>query len=87
LLKEKLGEERAREVAQTLTEGRWTHDYPITFEIARELGLNVRTEVPSEVYELMEMYPQPLMQRHPGVEFFPLPRRKTGETKIDFRIG
>jgi ClpP class serine protease len=82
LLKDKLGEEKAREVAQTLTEGRWTHDYPITVDVARELGLDVKTEVPPEVYELMEMYPQPLMQRHPGVEFFPLPRKKSESTEF-----
>ncbi|MET1123735.1 MAG: ATP-dependent Clp protease proteolytic subunit [Archaeoglobaceae archaeon] len=74
LLKDKLGEERAREVARILTEGRWTHDYPITVEVARELGLNVSTDVPAEVYELMELYPQPMMQRY-GVEFVPTPKR------------
>ncbi len=75
LLKDKLGEERAEEVSRTLTEGRWTHDYPLTVDIARELGLNVSTDMPEEVYQLMEMYPQPLMQRHPGVEFVPTPQK------------
>jgi ClpP class serine protease len=78
LLKDKMGEDRAKEVATILTEGRWTHDYPITVEVARELGLNVSTEVPEEVYELMELYPQPMMQRHPGVEFVPVPREGKG---------
>jgi ClpP class serine protease len=81
LLKEKLGEERAKEVANILTEGRWTHDYPITVEVARELGLNVRTDVPPEVYALMELYPQPMMQRHPGVEFVPAPRGKESKSR------
>ncbi len=76
LLRDKLGDEKAREVAKILTEGRWTHDYPITVEIARELGLKVSTDVPPEVYELMELYPQPLMQRHPGVEFVPTPTQR-----------
>ena len=53
LLKDKMGEERAKEVAKILTEGKWTHDYPITVEVARELGLNVSTDVPPEVYKLM----------------------------------
>ena len=75
LLKGRMGEEKAEEVSRTLTEGRWTHDYPITVEIARELGLNVSTDMPEEVYELMGMYPQPLMQRHPGVEFVPTPQK------------
>ncbi len=76
LLKDKMGEEKAKEVAKVLTEGRWTHDYPITVEVAKELGLNVSTEVPPEVYHLMELYPQPFMQRHPGVEFVPTPKRQ-----------
>lgn len=76
LLKDKMGEERAREVANILTEGRWTHDYPLVVEVLKELGLNVSTDVPEEVYELMDLYPQPMMQRHPGVEFVPSPRGK-----------
>ncbi len=70
LLRDKMGLERAREVARILTEGRWTHDYPITVEKARELGLPVKTEVPPEVYELMELYPQAPFNR-PGVEYIP----------------
>jgi ClpP class serine protease len=81
LLKDKMGDEKAKEIADILTEGKWTHDYPITVEVARELGLSVSTDVPEEVYELMEMYPQPMMQRHPGVEFFPMPKRRTGGEK------
>ena len=72
LLKDRMGEEKAREVARILTEGRWTHDYPITVEKARELGLPVSTEVPPEVYELMELYPQAPGNR-PGVEYIPQP--------------
>ena len=79
LLKDKMGDDKAREVAKILTEGRWTHDYPITVEVARELGLNVSTDVPPEVYELMELYPQPIMQR-PSVEF--VPRREIKTTSI-----
>lgn len=72
LLKDKYGEEKARELAQILTEGRWTHDYPITVDHARELGLNVETDVPEEVYALMELYRQPVKQRG-TVEFMPYP--------------
>ncbi len=74
LLRDRYGEERARELAQVLTEGRWTHDYPITYEQARELGLNVETEVPEEVYALMELYKQPTKQRG-TVEFMPYTSR------------
>lgn len=75
LLKDKMDEEKAREVAKILTEGRWTHDYPLTVQELRQLGLKVSTDVPQEVYELMELYPQPMMQRHPGVEFVPSPQK------------
>ncbi len=70
LLRDKMGLEKARELARILTEGRWTHDYPITVEKARELGLPVKTDVPPEVYELMELYPQAPFNR-PGVEYIP----------------
>ncbi|NJE07793.1 hypothetical protein E3E31_04520 [Thermococcus sp. M39] len=72
LLKDRYGEEKARELAQILTEGRWTHDYPITVEEAKKLGLHVSTDVPEEVYELMQLYPQPMKQRG-TVEFMPYP--------------
>ena len=85
LLKDKMGEERAREVAKILTEGRWTHDYPITVETAKKLGLNVSTNVPEEVSELMELYPQPLMQRQ-GVEFVPTPRRQSTGSDVTVRF-
>ncbi|ASJ07835.1 hypothetical protein A3L11_00780 [Thermococcus siculi] len=72
ILKDKYGEEKAKELAQILTEGRWTHDYPITYEHAKELGLHVETDVPEEVYALMELYKQPMKQRG-TVEFMPYP--------------
>ena len=40
LLVDKMEEDRAKKVAKILTEGRWTHDYSITVEVAKELGLN-----------------------------------------------
>lgn len=80
LLVDKMEEDRAKKVAKILTEGRWTHDYPITVEVAKELGLNVSTKVPHEVYELMELYPQPLVQR-PSVEFIPTPQKRIGREK------
>jgi ClpP class serine protease len=70
LLRDKLPEEKAKEVARLLSEGRWTHDYPITVEELRAMGLPVSEDMPKEVYELMELYPQ-APQRRPGVEFIP----------------
>lgn len=72
LVRDKMEEEKAKELAKMLTEGQWTHDYPITFQKAKELGLPVKADVPPEVYELMELYPQPPMNR-PGVEYIPYP--------------
>ncbi len=76
LLEDRMGREKAEEIAKMLTEGRWTHDYPLTPEVLREMGFNVKTEVPNEVYELMELYPQPMFQKE-VVEFVP----KTGERR------
>jgi len=77
ILKDRYGEEKAKELAQVLTEGRWTHDYPITYEQAKELGLHVDTDVPEEVYALMELYKQPMRQRG-TVEFVPYTQRGEG---------
>ena len=73
LLSERLGE-RAPELAHTLASGTWTHDYPITVREARNLGLPVSTDMPTEVYDLMQLYPQ-TAQRRPSVEYVPLPYR------------
>ena len=50
--------DKAVQTAKTLTDGRWTHDFPITAKTARELGLKVNTDMPREVYALMDLYPQ-----------------------------
>jgi ClpP class serine protease len=78
ILGEHLPAERAQELAQVLSEGRWTHDYPITVEEARELGLPVTTEMPESVYKLMTLYRQP-GQRRPSVQYIPVPYRPGGE--------
>jgi ClpP class serine protease len=74
LLAERMAPERAAALAETLTAGTWTHDYPITAEEARSLGLPVSTEVPDEVYQFMALFPQPTRTR-PAVEYIPLPYR------------
>ncbi|MCS7253356.1 MAG: hypothetical protein RMK18_08105 [Armatimonadota bacterium] len=72
LLGDKMDAERAQQIAEALTDGRWTHDYPITCEQAKELGLPITTDMPEEVYMLMNLYPQQL-QRRPTVQYIPLP--------------
>jgi ClpP class serine protease len=73
---------QARQLAQVLSSGKWTHDYPITVDEAREMGLEISTDVPQEVYRLMSLYPQSA-QRGPSVEYIPSPYvpQPTGERK------
>jgi len=75
LLRERMGEAKAEEIATLLATGTWTHDYPITVREAREMGLPVSTEMPHEVYQLMHLYPQ-TAQRRPSVEYIPIPYRQ-----------
>jgi ClpP class serine protease len=70
--------ETSKELIASLTEGRWTHDYPITFAQAASLGLPVKKDLPSEVYALMDLYPQP-RQARPSVQFVPVPYRREPE--------
>ncbi|MCL6481309.1 MAG: ATP-dependent Clp protease proteolytic subunit [Firmicutes bacterium] len=74
LLTRSLPAEKAAALAEKFSTGTWTHDYPITFEEARRLGLNVRSNMPREIYQLMALYPQPV-RRQPSVEYLPIPRR------------
>ncbi len=64
--------ERAEELSHAMTEGRWTHDYPITVEEARALGLPVSCDMPDEIYEFMRLFPQVAVRR-PSVQYVPLP--------------
>lgn len=72
ILLDKMPEDKAQELAKVFTEGRWTHDYPITCEQLKEMGLPVSPDLPAEIYDLMEMYPQP-PQRRPSVAYIPAP--------------
>ena len=74
LLADKYPTEKASELAKLLASGTWTHDYPITYERARELGLHVRSNMPENMLRLMQLYPQPL-RRQPSVEYTPIPYR------------
>jgi ClpP class serine protease len=70
LLRAPLPEAEALELASILTSGRWTHDSPISASEARTLGLNVSTDMPAEILELLSLYPQPVGRRD-TVEFGP----------------
>lgn len=64
---------RAAVLATALSEGRWTHDFPITVDMARQLGLEVSTDMPPLIYDLMDLYPQS-GQGRPSVMYVPLRR-------------
>src|SRR5690606_12831327 len=63
---------QAAELADQLSRGEWTHDYPIRADEALALGLPVTTSLPGEVRELMRLYPQPV-RTTPTVEYSPVP--------------
>jgi ClpP class serine protease len=67
-----MGADRAAEVAKVMTEGRWTHDFPITVRTARGLGFKVSTDMPRPVYGIMELYPQ-AGSRRPSVVYLDSP--------------
>jgi ClpP class serine protease len=73
----KVSPEDIPRIAESLVSGIWTHDYPITVEDAKELGLPVSTEMPPEVYELMDLYPQPGGARS-SVQYVPMPYKVPG---------
>lgn len=64
----------AENIATQLVEGRWTHDYPITYEKAKELGLKVRCDIDKEIQQLMSLYPQPVVKKS-SVEYLWQPRK------------
>jgi ClpP class serine protease len=72
LTSNKMPADKAATLADTLSSGVWTHDYPIGVAEARNLGLPITTDMPNEVYQLMNLYPQ-AGQRRPSVQYIPLP--------------
>lgn len=57
-----------------LATGTWTHDYPISVDEGRSIGLPISTDVPKQVYRLMALYKQTHQQR-PSVLYIPMPYR------------
>ncbi len=82
LLSGKMPDEKAERLADLMSQGTWTHDYPIFADEARELGLPVNTQMPEAVMELMNLYPQPV-RTQPSVEYLPIPRHQgKGNAKV-----
>jgi len=77
LLERRMEAGEARRIARALTEGRWTHDYPLMVEELRALGIPVATGLPIGIYELMDLFPQTSLRR-PSVEYIPVPYESEG---------
>jgi ClpP class serine protease len=82
ILRDNMEEEKARDIATKLTSGEWTHDYPITCEKGKELGLPISCDMPMEVLQLMDFFPQ-AKGRRPSVQYIPLPYGIPGKGKKD----
>ncbi len=68
LLTGTVSENAAVAVAEQLSSGRWTHDYPIEAAEAREIGLNVTTDMPNDIMEIMRLFPDKLSKT--SVKFY-----------------
>jgi ClpP class serine protease len=80
ILIKRLPRKKAEELAVVLSEGRWTHDFPISVQAALKLGLPVTTDMPRRVYQLMDFYHQ-ANPRRPSVVYVPM--RNIGPAKGD----
>jgi len=78
LLADKMPPDKADELSHLLSQGTWTHDYPITLERAQALGLPVGGDMPDDILRLMTLFPQPV-RRHQAVEYLPGPRHAEQE--------
>jgi ClpP class serine protease len=76
LLTPRMERSAAEALAAKLAGGHWTHDYALTAQEARALGLPVKVRMPPEVMQLMSLYPQPIQRS--GVEYLPIemPRQR-----------
>lgn len=72
LLSKRLPLENAESLARELTAGKFTQDYPIEVQELQEMGIEVKTDLPVEVFQYMAMFPQAADKR-PSVDFIPVP--------------
>ena len=73
IMKGKCGEPNTDKIIAELVMGKYTHDYPIFPEQAKELlGDCVKVGIPMSVYELMEFYRMSSGTHRPGVEYIPV---------------
>lgn len=79
LLKKRMEPDKARELAEILASGHFTHDYPLTYEELMTFGLPVSTNVPDDVYLFMRLFPQ-AKQTIPSVSSTPFPSPPPGRS-------
>ena len=70
LMTPRMEKKDAEKLAEKLAGGHWTHDYALTAEEAKSIGLPVVVGMPQEVLELMKLYPSPVQRS--GVEYLPV---------------
>lgn len=78
LVRDRLGDSQATRISTALTDGRWTHDYPLTIEKLQAVGIPFKVEMMKEIYDLMELYRAP-GPRRPAVEYIPIPYEPKGK--------
>jgi len=71
LVTPRLGAQKAESLAEELAGGHFTHDDPITFVEAEQLGLPVQGGLPEEAYAFMNLFAQE-GGRRPSVQYVPL---------------
>jgi ClpP class serine protease len=71
ILSKHLPKNKALDLAVILSEGRWTHDFPITVGLAKQFGIPITVNMPQTIYNLMDLYPQSDTGR-PSVLYVPL---------------
>src|SRR4029450_614096 len=86
LLQGKPANGKVDELARLLSEGTWTHDFPITFETAEALGLPVSSDIPDDVLKVMGLDRQPT-RTQPTVEYLPVPRTRKPEPAMPSANG
>ena len=76
LLTPRMEQAAAEALAEKLAGGHWTHDYALTAAEAAQIGLPVKVGMPSDVLELMKLYPQPVQRS--GIDYLPIdiPRQR-----------
>lgn len=72
LLTKRMPKEDAERLAGIITSGSHTQDYPIGVDELQAIGMNVTEDMPLEVFQFMNLFPQQT-NRRPSVDFIPLP--------------